>query len=401
MQAILWRAGESNLSSNIIVGIDASNLRRGGGVTHLVEILRAANPSQHGISKIVVFGGAATLSLLDSRPWLVKRSLPELNGGVVTRLLWQFFKLTRLLEVENCSILFVPGGNFSSRFRPVVTMSRNLLPFETREMKRYGLSVMGLKLMLLRFGQTRSLRNADGVIFLTNYAKEVVENVTGKLEGTVTQISHGLDARFLNSPKPQQAIEAYSVNNPYHLLYVSIIDEYKHQWCVIEAVAALRKKGLPLTLSLVGPGYGPALKKLRQSMVNHDPDSTWIRYHGAVNYNELHEMYARADLGVFASSCENMPNILLETMASGLPVACSNMGPMPEVLGDAGVYFDPTNPSEISLALETLINSPDLRRSNATNSYTRAQKFSWQRCAEETLTFLAHVAQQQSTHKYS
>jgi glycosyltransferase involved in cell wall biosynthesis len=95
-----------------------------------------------------------------------------------------------------------------------------------------------------------------------------------------------------------------------------------------------------------------------------------------------------------------MPNILLETMAAGLPIAASNMGPMPEVLGDAGVYFDPTKPTEIATAIETLLNDPELRIMNATNSYERVQQFSWQRCAEETFAFLARIAQQQSIQKY-
>ena len=66
-----------------------------------------------------------------------------------------------------------------------------------------------------------------------------------------------------------------------------------------------------------------------------------------IPYHELHSEYKDADLGVFASSCENLPIILIEKMASGLPIACSNKGPMPEVLGSAGVYFDPENSYEI------------------------------------------------------
>lgn len=398
--AISWHVGESNLAVDLTVGIDASNLRRGGGVTHLIEILRAAEPAQQGISKVIVFGGTSTLAQLDNQPWLVKRALPDLDGGLITRLFWQYFKLTVLLNKENCSILFVPGGSFFSSFRPVVTMSRNLLPFERQEMKRYGFSMMGLKLWLLRFGQTRSLRRADGVIFLTEYAKTAVTQVSGRLNGHVTQISHGLDVRFLSPPKFQKPINEYGPNNPYQILYVSIIDQYKHQWCVVEAVAALRNKGLPLVLSLVGPAYAPALKKLSQSMEKYDPTGTWIQYHGAVNYRELHHMYAQADLGLFASSCENMPNILLETMAAGLPIAASNMGPMPEVLGDAGVYFDPTKPTAIGTAIEALVSSPELRGMNANNSYERVQQFSWKRCAEETFSFLAQIAEQYSAKKY-
>ena len=120
-----------------------------------------------------------------------------------------------------------------------------------------------------------------------------------------------------------------------------------------------------------------------------------MRYHGAIPFNDLHLRYAQADLGLFASSCENMPNILLETMASGLPIACSNRGPMPEVLGAGGVYFDPEQPADIARALRELIASPQLRSELAQVSYRQALQYSWARCAEDTFGFLVAV-----THEY-
>ena len=54
-------------------------------------------------------------------------------------------------------------------------------------------------------------------------------------------------------------------------------------------------------------------------------------------------------MGIFASSCESSSCVLIENMASGLPIACSNRGPMPEVLKDGGVYFDPEKPIDILL----------------------------------------------------
>ncbi len=112
---------------------------------------------------------------------------------------------------------------------------------------------------------------------------------------------------------------------------------------------------------------------------------------GAVPYSALTIHYEEADVCVFASSCENMPNILLEGMASGLPIACSRRGPMPEVLGDAGMYFDPESAVDIARALRELIDSPALRTRLAQASFDRAQVYSWTRCASETFDFLAKL----------
>ena len=375
----------------LTIGIDATNLRGGGGVTHLVELLRIAQPTLHGIERVVVWGGTPTLKVLGNRPWLDKRTHPALDKGLLRRMLWQRYGLSQAARDAGCDVLFVPGGSYAGNFHPVVTMSRNLLPFEMRELLRYGWSLFTLKLLLLRTTQTRSFRQTDGVIFLTKFAREVVLKVTGQLRGQTCIIPHGLNPRFKIEPKLQRDIAEYDDAHPYRVLYVSIIDQYKHQWHVVEAVAALRQQGLPIVLDLVGPAYPAALNRLNQTIDRVDVERRWVHYHGAIPFNELHLRYAEADLGLFASSCENMPNILLETMASGLPIACSNRGPMPEVLGQAGVFFNPEQPEDIARALRELIESPKLRRELAQASYARAQQYSWQRCANETFGFLANV----------
>jgi glycosyltransferase involved in cell wall biosynthesis len=159
-----------------------------------------------------------------------------------------------------------------------------------------------------------------------------------------------------------------------------------------QAVAALRQQGYPLALDLIGSAYAPSLLRLKATINRLDPNNDWVFYHGAVPYADLHQRYAQADLGIFASSCENMPIILLETMGMGLPIACSHRGPMPEVLGDAGVYFDPENSDDIAMSVSTLIDSAELRSEKAASSFKAAQEFSWEKCATETFSFLATLA---------
>jgi glycosyltransferase involved in cell wall biosynthesis len=375
----------------MILGIDASNIRAGGGVTHMVELLRAAEPEKYGFGKVVVWSGRNTLAKLDDKPWLIKNNPPELNKGLIRRTLWQKQKLPRAARSAQCDLVFVPGGGTPGHFRPFVTMSRNLLPFETREFIRYGFSWMTLRNFVLRITQSLSFRRADGVIFLSEYAKNAVLKVAGNINCNTVTIPHGLSPRFIMKPKEQFSISEYNADNPYRLLYVSIVDTYKHQCHVARAVADLRTKGLPLALHLVGPAYPPSLKRLRTTIAQVDPDGKWLKYHGAVPYTELDRHYADADLGIFASSCENMPNILLETMAAGLPVASSNKGPMAEVLGNAGVYFDPESPDEIADALLQMINSSELRAELSERSFKRAQGFSWEKCANQTFDFLKMI----------
>ena len=124
----------------MILGIDATNLRRGGGITHLVELLRAANPVTQGVERVVVWGGEPILNVLQNRSWLVKRNPPALDKGLLKRMIWQYLHLSDAARDEGCDVLFVPGGSYAGDFHPVVTMSQNLLPFEWRESRRFGWS---------------------------------------------------------------------------------------------------------------------------------------------------------------------------------------------------------------------------------------------------------------------
>ena len=98
-----------------------------------------------------------------------------------------------------------------------------------------------------------------------------------------------------------------------------------------------------------------------------------------------------ADIYIFASSCENMPNTLLEGMSAGLPIACSDRGPMPEILKDAGVYFDPEDTQSIFNSIRTLISDDSLREANRIKSTLLANNYSWERCSKETWVFLRKV----------
>lgn len=379
------------------VGIDASNIRKGGGVTHLVELLYAGNPQAHGFEQVIIWAGSSTLSRVPDRPWLVKSVQAVLDKSLPYRALWQRFRLSNLARMAKCDVLFVPGGSYAGDFHPMVTMSQNLLPFEWRELLRYGWSLMTLKMMLLRWTQSRTFRRAEGLILLDKYAQDVVMRLISATCGKTTIIPHGISERFRCPAKKQLAIDQYSLDRPLRIIYVSIVEVYKHQWQVAEGVALLRKRGFPVVLDLVGPAYPPALKRLRKTLDRIDPAGEFVQYSGAIPHDELHTRYARADLCVFASSCENMPNILIEAMAAGLPVACSNRGPMPEVLGNAGVYFDPEDSISITSALETMLADPILRARCATDAFYRANQYSWDHCANQTFSFLAETALRHST----
>jgi len=373
------------------LGIDASNLLLGGGVTHLEELLGAADPARHGFSEVIVWGRAATIDRLPERPWLLRVKEPELEHNLIGRTLWRSRRLDKLAREAGCDVLLAPGGSYLGEFRPFVTMSRNLVPFDDEAIRHYGISWMRLKMKLLRVVQTATFRSASGVIFLTETAREWVTRVTGTLPGEREVIPHGVSSSFERSPAPQLPMDEYSPVRPFRLLYVSNLEPYKHHAALVAAVGKLRNEGYPIALDLVGGGSRTARQRIQRLIDDAGEPATGITYHGAVPYSELPGFYHRADAFVFASSCENLPNILLEAMAAGLPIACSSRSVMPEVLGDAGIYFDPKSSDSMNHAIKRLLDDPRLRARLAEAAQLRIADRSWSRCADRTFAFLKSV----------
>ncbi len=370
------------------IGIDAMNIRRGGGVTHLVELLKAANPVTHGISEITVWTIPETASLLPERTWLKIVVNKLAHQSILGWLAWQRTFLSSELSREY-DILFIPGGLYVGSFRPYVTMSRNLLPFDIKERRRFGWTSTRLRYHALEKAQAATFRRASGIIFLTREAQRVTEKRIGSVSSRKIVIPHGVSDTFRRKPREAREMSEITQSRPFRWLYVSIINWYKHQWNVAEAVARLKAEGYPIRLDLVGPAYGPALKHLRSILRKIDPKGETIYYHGSVPYEELDEYYRGADGFVFASTCETFGQILVEAMSAGLPIACSNQSAMPELLADAGLYFDPEKPGDIADVLKKYMDDVQLRRQAAIAAYERAQNFSWKICAERTFEYIA------------
>ncbi|MCB0068870.1 MAG: glycosyltransferase family 4 protein, partial [Caldilineaceae bacterium] len=371
-----------------------------GGITHLIELLRATSPPENEIEEVTVWSGQATLKQVPHRPWLQLVHEEMLDHSFLWRQMWQVARLPALAAVA-CDVLFTPGATPQRVAIPHVTMCQNMLPFEPAERWRYGWSSMGVKLRMLEHAQSRSFRQADGVIFLTQYASQTVQQRIGLLRSPQTIVPHGIADEFRLAPRPVYPIKSYSPTHPFRLVYVSIVSVYKHQWHVANAVAQLRQAGFPVVIDFVGPAYGPALHRLQGVLQRVDPAQEFIRYVGPVSYRDLPIWYHKADAFVYASSCENLPIILLEAMAAGLPIACSNRGPMPEVLGQAGLYFDPENVAEIKSALRVLLIDHELRQQFAQSAFEQSLTYTWARCAKETFEFIGQVAKHSATAKLS
>ncbi len=374
----------------LVLGINASRARSGGALAHLLGILSELEPTQYDIYEVHIWSYVKLLDALPNASWLIKHAPQQLDKSLLSQLWWERMKLPGLLRKHNCSILLNLDAGSLCRFSPSVTMSRDMLSYEPGEMERFGLSISRLRLVTLRYVQNASLRSADVAVFLTRYAGKMIQRSSGPIAKSA-YIPHGVSDAFRavgNRRRPHDNSRQLQV------LYISNALPYKHQWHVVDAIGQLRAQGHDIKLTLVGGSEGEAQRRLEAQIAITDPKGLFITQHGFVQHATLPNYLAAADIFVFASSCENMPNTLVEAMAMGLPIACSNRGPMPEILEDGGVYFNPENPVEIATAVRTLIQDPEMSDRLAMRAQELSLKYSWARCSKETFSLLVRTAEQ-------
>jgi Glycosyl transferases group 1 len=378
-----------NNVDDIIVAIDASRNRSGGAKAHILGVLNSCDPRDYGIRAVHVWSYDALLDQLPDVSWLIKHSPKELNGSIFEQMWWQRKKLPNEVALARCDILLSTDAGTVCRFKPDIVMSRDMLSFEGEEMYRYPLlSFSRLRLWLLKWLQIRSLRKASGALFLTQYAADVIQSYTGKLK-TVRIIPHGIGENFRRDNIISDWI---SDGRKIRCTYVSNADLYKHQWHVVEAIARLRQAGFDVELNLIGAGSGVAVDKVLESVDRVDPARTFVNIFPMLKHEEVAQHLFESDIFIFASSCENMPNTLVEAMASGLPIACSDRGPMPEVLQGGGIYFDPEDSESIFTAVKKIIEDKQVRIEIIKEAVKRSGQFSWSKCASDTWHYLSCVS---------
>lgn len=189
------------------------------------------------------------------------------------------------------------------------------------------------------------------------------------------------------SPQQPDAVARYRARvgllRPY-VLYLGINKPHKNLAALLRAWAHLptdlREQ---YDLALAGP-QDPRYNEV-STLVDALGLGESVRTLGSIPEADLPLLYAGATGLVFPSLYEGFGLPVLEAMAAGVPVACSNVSSMPEVAGEAALLFDPANESEIATALARLLTDAPLRQRLAEAGRARARTFTWERTAAETL----------------
>ncbi|SDH02516.1 glycosyltransferase [Winogradskyella thalassocola] len=373
------------------IGIDASNIGGGGGTTHLKEILVNYKHEYFKHDSVVIFASSKVLEVIPNDPLFIKVTFPQLNGSLINRIIFQKTKYDKEIK-KRCDILYSVAGDYTGSFKPVVSMSRNMLLYDRGIWKEMKAPKEILRFYLNYLKQKKCFENSSGIIFISNYAKKIVSKTLNLKNKDIVTINHGVSPRFINEVKRNKDVASYTSLNPFRFLYISGVHVYKHQWQVVKAIAILKEQGYNVRLDLIGGVYfKSSLDKLIAAINIADPKGVFIKYHGQVSYDSIHTYYEDTNAIVFASTCENMPNILIESMASGLPIACSDHQPMPEFLKDGGFYFNSYNVNSIVGAMKELMENNKQQIKFSEKNISEIEQFSWDKTSFETFKFIDKI----------
>ncbi len=361
------------------VVVNAMSARLGGGQTYLYNLF--LHLPDAGDLQILVFAPPTVSLPHDSRVVRVQTPWPTTNPFL--RAAWEKIWLPSYLRSHKADVLFCPGGVVGTsvpRGCSVVTMFRNMIPFDLRVRKSMPFGWPRFKAWLLKRIMLNSMRDADITIFISDFARGVIESLI-HVRKSVT-IPHGINAMFRTHNRV--AVRPKTLPHGEYLLYVSRFDVYKHHREVLEAYSTLPT---PLQerfkLVFVGETDSPEARSvadLRDRLGLQDR----VMILGAVPYQELPVYYRSASAIIFASSCENCPNILLEGLGAGRPVVSSNVMPMPEFGGDSVEYFSPFEPVDIARALQRVLENPRLADELGSRAASLAARYDWKTTSERT-----------------
>jgi glycosyltransferase involved in cell wall biosynthesis len=231
-------------------------------------------------------------------------------------------------------------------------------------------------------------RRSDAVITVSNASRNDIlqyMHIPQSRASIVHTVYNGVSQRFTPPPTPAK-------NSCPTLLYVGRADPYKNLETLIEAVSIIHKTtDIPVKLQLTGspdPRYPQAeLAAARLNIAEH------VEWTGYLSDDDLLERYRSADLLVHPSRYEGFGLQIIEAMACGTPVVCSNGGSLPEVAGDAAIMVDPDDAAAFASEIIKVLTQPATASKMREKGLRQAAEFTWKKTALETLAVYNNVAE--------
>ena len=233
-------------------------------------------------------------------------------------------------------------------------------------------------------------KRADHLIVNSEHTKQDLIQYYPQAKGKTTVVHLGKEDIFKPKTDPT-VLKKYGINKDY-LLFVGTLEPRKNLMVLLQAFEELKKSDAThKNLQLVFVGKKGWKIEAFLEAIELSPFKNDIVITDYVERKDLPVLYSMSKIFVYPSLYEGFGLPVLEAMACGTAVVSSNASSLPEVGGDAALYFSPTNTNELLVQLQKLLSDDALRQQCKTASLVQAAKFSWEKAGRETVEILRGV----------
>lgn len=292
--------------------------------------------------------------------------------------------LPGLAQKHGCNLVHSLGSTapIRGRFKKVVTIHD--LMYKIVPDAHFGLRSVGMQVLV-----PAAARSADRIIVDAASTRQDLHEHLGTPREKIDVVPlAGASIPDLVPTSEADLRRRFDLADRRILLTVSAKRPHKNLLRLIDAVAAIPAPRPVLIL----PGYPTPHESELRARADALGITADVRFPPWVSPEDLEGLYAIASAFVFPSLYEGFGLPVLEAMARGVPVACSNRGSLAEVAGDAAVGFDPESVTGIGAALRTLLDDPEQAAALRTRGYAQAAEFTWERTARDTQAVYERLA---------
>jgi len=240
---------------------------------------------------------------------------------------------------------------------------------------------------------TDSVRHADHICAISEFTRQTLIDKLGIPPEKVTTTPLAADASFSSTPDAAvdaRVLASHGLEHGKYLFFPAHTWHHKNHQTAIDALRILRdRRGV--TPALVCTGEAREAQPQIDAQVARLGLTAQVRFLGYRPRDEVPALYRGAAVLVFPSLFEGFGMPVLEAMASGCPVVCSDRTSLPEIAGDAARLVDPTDPDALATEVERVLTDGDLRGELIARGLARAATFSWRRHTTEAIAVLRLV----------
>ena len=235
-----------------------------------------------------------------------------------------------------------------------------------------------------------TMEHADLILTISEFSKKTIIEKYG-LSPNQIQVTY-LDADLcFEKALDQSLLKEIACKLPAnYIFYPANSWPHKNHLRLIKAYKILRDK-YGVSFKLVFTGEQKQEKKNIEKYINRNHLRDDIIYLGYVEQKKMPYIYACSDMVVFPSLFEGFGIPIVEAIKVGVPLACSEKASIPEIAGDAAIYFDAENPDDIAEKIYTLYTDSELRSKLISHGNQRKHMFSWEQCAAQTVHGLENL----------